>query len=51
MHVTGVWGAVGAVITGLIIADVLYHWRGARALGNTASTFGQNESRLLAGRS
>jgi hypothetical protein len=50
MHVTGGWAAVGAVITGLIIADVLYHWQGANALFKTGSKFGGTESRLLAGR-
>lgn len=50
MHVTSVGAAVGAVITGLIVADVLYHWRGANALASTGSKFGVRESQLLAGR-
>lgn len=50
MHVTGLAAAVGAVITGLIIADVLFHWRGASSLVSTGGKFATNESRLLAGR-
>lgn len=50
MNVTGLWSAAGAIITGLIIADVLYHWQGANALFKTGSKFGGTESRLLAGR-
>ena len=50
MHVTGFWAAIGAGITGLIVADVLYHWQGANALLGTGSKFGFKESSLLAGR-
>lgn len=50
MHVTGAWAAVGAVITGLIIADILFNWRGANRLLGTSTKFGSQESRLLAGR-
>lgn len=49
-HVTGGWAAVGAVITGLVVADVLYHWRGSSALLGKGTSFSLNESRLLAGR-
>jgi hypothetical protein len=50
VHVTGVASAVGAVITGLIIADILYHWRGANALASTGGKVATRESGLLAGR-
>ena len=50
MHVTGAWAAVGAVITGLIIADILYHWQGANALTSTSGYVAFKESKLLAGR-
>lgn len=50
MHVTGIASAVGAVITGLIVADVLYHWRGANALAKTGGSVATQESSLLAGR-
>ena len=50
MHVTGFWGALGAVITGLIAADILYHWRGSSKLLGTSTKFGTAESKLLAGR-
>lgn len=50
MHVTGGWAAVGAVITGLIIADILYHWQGANALATTGGGVIKTESGLLAGR-
>jgi hypothetical protein len=48
--VTGFWTAIGAGITGLVIADVLFNWRGANALFRTGASFGGTESRLLAGR-
>lgn len=50
MHVTGFASAVGAVITGLIIADILYHWKGANALATTGGRVARQESSLLAGR-
>jgi hypothetical protein len=50
MHVTGIWAAVGAGITGLIIADILFHWRGANALAKTGGGVVTRESSLLAGR-
>lgn len=50
MHVTGVWTAIGAVLTGLVIADVLLHWRGANALATTGGKVVGQESQLLAGR-
>lgn len=50
MHVTGIASGVGAALTGLIIADILYHWRGASRLAGQGSKFGIGESRLLAGR-
>jgi hypothetical protein len=50
VHVTGAWAAVGAVITGLIIADILYHWQGANALLRTGGGVATQESSLLAGR-
>lgn len=50
MHATGIGAAVLAVISGLIVADILFHWQGANALLGTGSKFASNESRLLAGR-
>ena len=50
MHVTGGWTAVGAVITGLIIADILYRWRASSRLTGQGTKFLGGESKLLAGR-
>lgn len=50
MHVTSGWAAVGAAITGLIIADILYHWQGSAALARIGGRTATNESSLLAGR-
>ena len=50
MHVTGFWAAIGAGITGLIVADILYHWKGANALASTGGKVAGRESSLLAGR-
>ena len=49
MHVTGGWALAGAVVTALILADVLAHWKGANALFGTGSRFTQGESKILAG--
>jgi hypothetical protein len=50
MHVTGFASAIGAILTGLIAADVLYHWQGANALAKTGGNVAVKESGLLAGR-
>lgn len=49
-HVTGGWALAGAAVTGLVIADVLFHWRGSSALLGKGTRFSLGESRLLAGR-
>lgn len=50
MHVTGWASAIGAVITGLIAADVLRNWNGANHLAITGGKVVGQESRLLAGK-
>lgn len=49
-HVTGGWALAGAAVTGLVIADILYHWRGSSRLAGQGTRFTLGESRLLAGR-
>lgn len=50
MHVTGGWALAGAIVTGLIIGDVLFNWRGSNKLLATGGGVAVKESRLLAGR-
>jgi hypothetical protein len=50
MHVTGLWAAAGAIITGLIVADVLAHWQGSSSLLRIGGRTVTKESGLLAGK-
>jgi hypothetical protein len=38
MKVTGIWTAVGAVIFGVILADLVHNPGGTRALANAGTT-------------
>lgn len=38
MKVTGLWAAVGAVIFGVIIADLVHNPKGTKALANAGTT-------------
>ena len=38
MKVTGLWAAVGAVIFGVIIADLVHNPQGTKALANAGTT-------------
>lgn len=49
-RVTGVWTAVGAVIGGLIIADLITHPRGTKAAGGVITTLSKNTGNQLLGK-
>lgn len=49
-HVSGFWTATGAVITGLILADVLRNWKGSSKLFGQGTRFTLGESKILSGR-
>jgi hypothetical protein len=49
-RVTGFWTAVGAVIAGLIIADLLTHPKGTQAAGNVVTTLSKNTGNQLLGK-
>ena len=38
MKITGVWAAVGAVVFGVIIADLVHNPKGTKALANAGTT-------------
>jgi hypothetical protein len=38
MRVTGIWSAVGAVILGVIIADLVHNAAGTKALANAGTS-------------
>jgi hypothetical protein len=50
MHVTGGWSLAGAIVTGLIIADILYRGQASGNLLRIGGNVTSSESRLLAGR-
>lgn len=49
MRVTGFWAAVGAVIFGLIIADIWIHPKGTQAAGNAVISLEKNTGNQLLG--
>jgi hypothetical protein len=49
MRVTGFWAAVGAVIFGLIIADIWTHPKGTNAAGKTVIALEKNTGSQLTG--
>lgn len=51
MRVTGFWAAVGAVIMGLIIADIWTHPSGTNAAGNAVISLEKNTGNQLIGKS
>ncbi len=50
MRVTGFWGAVGAVIFGLIIADLVIHPTGTKTIANGVTTLERNTGNQLLGK-
>lgn len=50
MRVTGIWTAVGAVIAGLIVADLLTHPKGTKAAGGVITSLSKNTGNQLLGR-
>lgn len=49
MRVTGFWAAVGAVIFGLIIADIWTHPAGTNAAGQQVNSLAKNTGNQLLG--
>ncbi len=50
MRVTGFWTAVGAIIAGLILADVLTHPTGTKAAGGVVSSLWKTSAKGLTGK-
>ena len=51
MRVTGVWTAIGAVIVGLIIADLVTHPTGTKTISNGIISLEKNTGNQLIGKS
>lgn len=51
MRVTSVWTAIGAVIAGLIIADLLTHPTGTKTISNGIISLEKNTGNQLIGKS
>lgn len=51
MRVTGFWAAVGAVIFGLILADIWTHPAGTQAAGSAVIGLEKNTGNQLIGKS
>lgn len=49
MRVTGFWAAVGAVVFGLIVADIWTHPSGTTAAGNQIVSLEKNTGSQLTG--
>ena len=49
MRVSGFWSAVGLVIVGLIVADLVLHPTGTKAAGNVITTLSTNTGNQLIG--
>lgn len=49
MRVVGIWTAVGAVIVGLIIADLVMHPTGTNAIANGITSLEKNTGNQLLG--
>jgi len=50
MRVTGFWAAVGAVIAGLIIADLVTHPQGTNAVASGINTLEKQTGNQLLGK-
>jgi hypothetical protein len=50
MRVTGFWAAVGAVIGGLMLADLLMHPTGTKAAGGELVSLEKNTGNQLLGK-
>jgi len=50
MRVTGLWAAVGAVILGLIVADLITHPAGTQAAGGQVISLEKNTGNQLLGK-
>lgn len=49
LRVTGFWAAVGAVVFGLIVADIWTHPQGTAAAGSTITSLEKNTGNQLIG--
>jgi len=49
MRVTGFWTAVGAVVMGLVVADIWTHPSGTNAAGNAVISLEKNTGNQLIG--
>lgn len=49
MRVSGFWSAVGLVITGLIVGDLVLHPAGTKAAGNVITGVEKNTGNQLLG--
>ena len=49
MRVVGIWTAVGAVIVGLIVADLVTHPTGTKAIASGITTLEKNTGNQLLG--
>lgn len=49
MRVVGFWSAVGAVVIGLIIADLVTHPKGTNAIASGITTLEKNTGNQLLG--
>lgn len=50
MRVTGIWAAIGAVIAGLIIADLVTHPAGTNAVAGGINTLEKQTGNQLLGK-
>ncbi len=50
MRVSGIWSLAGAIVTGIIIADLLIHPAGTRAAGNVLTSLERNTGNQLLGK-
>jgi hypothetical protein len=49
MRVSGFWSAIGLVVVGLIVADLVLHPSGTAAAGSVLTTLGRNTGNQLIG--
>ena len=49
MRVSGFWSAVGLIITGLIVGDLVLHPAGTTAAGNAITSLSKNTGNQLLG--
>lgn len=49
MRVVGIWSAIGAVVVGLIIADLVTHPKGTNAIASGITSLEKNTGNQLLG--